>query len=109
MIFALQGVAAMLLPFLGRSAPGAIGRVLLFGLGFGIASVALPQLLVQRYGTAAYATLSGRIAIFSVADKALAPLGAFALAPAVGYTWVMAAIALAGVSAALALVAYHRV
>ncbi|MEV1170473.1 MFS transporter [Nonomuraea sp. NPDC049784] len=85
-IYTLQGVAALLLPVLGASVAGAIGCVLLFGLGFGIGSITLPHLLVQRYGTAAYATLSGRIALFSVADKALAPLGAVALAQAVGYT-----------------------
>ncbi|MFI9598090.1 MFS transporter [Nonomuraea sp. NPDC052265] len=108
-IYALQGVAALLLPVLGASVAGAIGCVLLFGLGFGVGSITLPHLLVQRYGTAAYATLSGRIAIFSVADKALAPLGAVALAQAVGYTWVMSAVAAVCVTAALSLVAYHRV
>ncbi|MBT2233480.1 MFS transporter [Nonomuraea sp. NEAU-A123] len=107
-IFALQGVAVLLLPLVGRTVPGAIGAVLLFGLGFGIASITLPHLLVGRYGTAAYATLSGRIAAFSVADKALAPLGAVALAQAVGYLWVMGAVATACVIAALALVAYYR-
>ncbi|GAA4923695.1 MFS family permease [Nonomuraea thailandensis] len=108
-IYALQGVAALLLPVLGASVAGAICCVLLFGLGFGIGSITLPHLLVQRYGTAAYATLSGRIALFSVADKALAPLGAVALAQAVGYTWVMSAVAAVCVTAALSLVAYHRV
>ncbi|GAA3513227.1 hypothetical protein FHR32_006249 [Streptosporangium album] len=78
-IFTLQGVAAALLPLAGRTVPGAIGCVLGFGLGFGIASITLPHLLVERYGTAAYASLSGRIAAFSVTDKALAPLGAVAL------------------------------
>lgn len=108
-IFALQGLAALLLPVIGRTVPGAVGAVLLFGLGFGIASITLPHLLVGRYGTAAYASLSGRIAAFSVADKALAPLGAVALAQAVGYTWVMGAVAVACATAAGALVAYHRV
>lgn len=107
-IFALQGVAVLLLPLVGRTVPGAVGSVLLFGLGFGIGSITLPHLLVGRYGTAAYASLSGRIAAFSVADKALAPLGAVALAQAVGYVWVMGAVATACVIAALALVAYHR-
>ncbi|MEU0486687.1 MFS transporter, partial [Streptosporangium sp. NPDC006013] len=108
-IFALQGVAAALLPPAGHTVPGAIGCVLGFGLGFGIASITLPHLLLQRYGTSAYASLSGRIAAFSVADKALAPLGAVALAQAVGYTWVMAVVAVACAVAAFALVAYHRV
>lgn len=107
-IFALQGVAALLLPLTGRTVPGAVGAVLLFGLGFGIGSITLPHLLVERYGTAAYASLAGRIAVFAVADKALAPLGAVALAQVAGYTWVMSAVAAGCVVAALALVAYHR-
>ncbi|MGR6924351.1 MFS transporter [[Actinomadura] parvosata] len=107
-IFALQGVAALLLPLIGRSVAGAIGAVLLFGLGFGIASITLPHLLAGRYGTAAYASLVGRIAVFSVADKALAPLGALALAQAAGYAWVMGAVAAACAIAAFALVVYHR-
>ncbi|GAA0988778.1 hypothetical protein GCM10009555_071150 [Acrocarpospora macrocephala] len=101
-IFALQGVAV--LPLAGRSVPGAVGCV----LGFSIVSITLPHLLVGRYGTAAYATLSGRIATFSVADKALAPLGAVALAQSAGYGWVMAAVAVASAIAAFALLAYHR-
>ncbi|MDP4509391.1 MFS transporter [Nonomuraea turcica] len=108
-IFTLQGVSVLLLPLVGHTVPGAIGCVLGFGLGFGIASITLPHLLVGRYGTAAYASLSGRIAAFSVADKALAPLGAVALAQAVGYVWVMGAVAAACMIAAFALVAYHRV
>ncbi len=107
-IFTLQGVAAALLPLAGRTVPGAVGCVLGFGLGFGIASITLPHLLLRRYGTSAYASLSGRVAAFSVADKALAPLGAVALAQAAGYTWVMAAVAVACAVAALALVGYHR-
>ncbi|MFC6580985.1 MFS transporter [Planomonospora parontospora] len=108
-IFALQGVAAALLPLAGRTVPGAIGCVLGFGLGFGIASITLPHLLVDRYGTAAYATLSGRIAFFSVAAKASAPLGALALAQLAGYGRVMAAVAAACAVAAFALTAYHRI
>ncbi|MEU9831774.1 MFS transporter [Streptosporangium sp. NPDC048047] len=107
-IFALQGVAVLLLPLIGRSVAGATGAVLLFGLGFGVASITLPHLLVGRYGTAAYASLAGRIAVFSVADKALAPLGAVALAQAAGYGWVMGAVAVACAVSAFALVAYHR-
>ncbi len=92
-IFALQGVAAAAATA-GRLRRG-VGCVLLFGLGFGIASITLPHLLADRYGTAAYATLSGRIAVFSVTDKALAPLGAVALAQVAGYGWVMGAVAMA--------------
>ncbi|MFF5209578.1 MFS transporter [Streptosporangium sp. NPDC000396] len=107
-VFVLQGAGALLLPLAGRTVTGAIGCVLLFGLGFGVATITLPHLLAERYGTAVYATLSGRIALFSVADKATAPLAGVALAQAIGYGWVMGAVALACGIAALALVAYHR-
>ncbi|MCC5576288.1 MFS transporter [Microtetraspora sp. AC03309] len=107
-VFALQGVGAVLLPLAGHTVPGAIGCVLMFGLGFGVGTITLPYLLAERYGTAAYASLSGRIAMFSVADKAAAPLGAVALAQAAGYGWVMAAVATACGIASFALVAYHR-
>jgi hypothetical protein len=70
----------------------------LAGLGSGIASITLPHLLIGRYGT-----LPGRVAVLSVADKALAPLGAVALAQVAGYGWVMGAVA------AFALVACHRI
>ncbi|MFG1697217.1 MFS transporter [Nonomuraea sp. NPDC049309] len=108
-VFALQGVGALLFPLVGASVPGAVGCVLLFGIGFGVGTITLPHLLAERYGTAAYATLSGRIALFSVADKAAAPLGAVALAQAAGYGWVLTAVAAACGLAAFALLAYHRV
>ncbi len=46
--------------------------------------------------------------MFSVADKAAAPLGAVALAQAAGCGWGMAAVAVACGIASFALVAYHR-
>ncbi|MGP3964743.1 hypothetical protein ACTWPT_53200 [Nonomuraea sp. 3N208] len=104
-IFALQGIGALLLPMVGDTVPGAISCVLLFGIGFGVGTITRPHLLAERYGIAAYVTLSGRITLFSVAVKALAPLGAVALAT--GYGWVIGAITTA-CAAAFALVAYHR-
>ncbi|MFF5209532.1 hypothetical protein [Streptosporangium sp. NPDC000396] len=67
------------------------------------------ELRASNAQVAATLTLSVLIAIFSVADKALAPLGAVALAQAVGYGRVMGVVALACTTAALTLVAYHRV
>ncbi|WP_261808472.1 MFS transporter [Nonomuraea sp. C10] len=64
-VFAVQGLGALLLPVVGESAAGAIGCVLLFGIGFGVGTITLPYLLAERYGSAAYASLSGRIAMFS--------------------------------------------
>ncbi|MEV4472394.1 MFS transporter [Nonomuraea salmonea] len=107
-VFAVQGAGALLMPVVAGSAAGAIGCVLLFGIGFGVGTITLPYLLSERYGTTAYASLSGRIALFAVADKAAAPLAAVALAQAAGYGWVMGAVAAACGVAALALLAYHR-
>ncbi|GAA3828444.1 MFS transporter [Sphaerisporangium flaviroseum] len=107
-IFTLQALAALLLPLIGHSVAGAVGCVLLFGLGFGVATITQPQLLTARYGTTAYATMAGRIAFFSITAKATAPLGAVALAQAAGYGWVMAAVAAGCGIAASALLIYHR-
>jgi hypothetical protein len=53
---AIQGAAATCLPLIGRGPLGAIGCVLGFGLGFGVATIARPAILADRYGTTAYAT-----------------------------------------------------
>ncbi|GAA3119431.1 hypothetical protein GCM10010466_07830 [Planomonospora alba] len=53
--------------------------------------------------------MSGRIALFSVAAKASAPLGALALAQVAGCGRVMATVGTACAIAAFALAAYHRV
>ncbi|WP_239129849.1 MFS transporter [Planobispora takensis] len=108
-IFALQGAAALTLPIVGRSPAGAIGAVTLFGLGFGVATIARPALLAERYGAGAYGSISGALALPVMAAKAGAPLLAAVLLPVAGYGWVMGAVALACVIAASALVAYHRV
>ncbi|MFI6599968.1 MFS transporter [Nonomuraea sp. NPDC050536] len=105
-VFTLQGVAALLLPLVGRSPLGAIASVVLFGLGFGVGTIARPALLVERYGTAAYATLSGAAALPITAARALAPLAAAAFAQVVGYPAVMVAVAVACGLGALSLVFY---
>ncbi|MEV0390800.1 hypothetical protein [Nonomuraea sp. NPDC050643] len=37
--------------------------MLMFGLGFGVGTITKPHLLTERYGTTAYASLSGRLAL----------------------------------------------
>ncbi|MGV9771991.1 MFS transporter [Streptosporangium sp. NPDC003464] len=108
-IFVLQGAAAALLPLVGRSVPGAVTAVVLFGLGFGVATIARPALLADRYGTAAYASVSGALALPVTVAKAVAPLTAAVMAQIVGYAAVMGVVAAACVLGALALSAYHRV
>ncbi|GIH96962.1 MFS transporter [Planobispora siamensis] len=107
-IFAVQGVGALALPLLGRSPAGAIGAVTLFGFGFGVATIARPALLADRYGTGAFGSISGALASPVRVAKAAAPLLAAALVPVAGYTAVMAGVAACCVAAAVALGLYHR-
>ncbi|MFI7616725.1 MFS transporter [Nonomuraea terrae] len=107
-MFALQGLAAVLLPLVGRDTVGAVVGVVLFGLGFGVATIARPALMADRYGTAAYASLSGALALPITVAKAVAPLLAAGLAQVTGYPAVMGAVAAACALGALALVAYER-
>jgi MFS family permease len=107
-VFGLQGAAALLLPVAGRSVAGAVCGVVLFGLGFGVATIARPALLTERYGTSAYATLSGALALPITVAKAVAPLLAAGVAQLAGYPAVMVSLAAACGLGALSLVAYDR-
>ncbi|GLY95527.1 hypothetical protein [Actinoplanes sp. NBRC 103695] len=105
-VFSVQAVAALLLPVVGASTGGAIGAV----IGFGVATIAKPVLLAERYDTRRYATLAGILVVPMTLAKAAAPLAAAALhtttrsyAPA--FTAVAASCALA--AAAVASVGAH--
>jgi hypothetical protein len=78
-VFALQAGAALSLPLVAGTRTGAIIAVTAFGLGFGIASLASPALLADRYGTIAYASIAGTLAAPVTLAKAGAPLAAAAL------------------------------
>ncbi|MEU7739342.1 MFS transporter [Nonomuraea sp. NPDC049158] len=107
-VFGSQGAAALVLPVAGRSVAGAICGVVLFGLGFGVATIARPALLTERYGTSAYATLSGALALPITVAKAVGPLLAAGVAQLAGYPAVMVSLAAACGLGALSLVAYDR-
>ncbi|SCL72238.1 Predicted arabinose efflux permease, MFS family [Micromonospora citrea] len=92
-IFALQAVAVLALPAVAGNRVGAVLGVVGFGLGFGVASLATPALLADRYGTAAYAGVAGLLAAPVTAARATAPLAAAALLHAVGYGPLLAAVA----------------
>jgi predicted MFS family arabinose efflux permease len=107
-IFLVQAIGAATLPLAGRSAYGAVICVLAFGLGFGVATIARPALLAERYGTTAYATLSAAWGVPMTVVKALSPLGAVLLWHAAGLTATLDAAALCCVlGAAGLLVAEH--
>jgi predicted MFS family arabinose efflux permease len=95
-VFVLQAVAALSLPSAGASIAGAITCVVVFGLGFGVSTIARPALLAERYGTSIYATIAGTLAAPATVAKAVAPLAAAALYIASGsYTPVMVSVAAA--------------
>ncbi|HLL65364.1 MAG TPA: MFS transporter [Micromonosporaceae bacterium] len=103
-VFGVQATAAMLLPLIGASTAGAVGAVVGFGIGFGVATIAKPVLLAERYDTRRYATLAGILVVPMTLAKATAPLAAAALHTATGsYTPVLAATAMACAVAAAAI------
>jgi predicted MFS family arabinose efflux permease len=108
-IFTIQAVAAVTLPLLAGTRLGAAVGVTAFGIGFGVASLAAPALLADRYGTTAYATIAGSLAAPVTLAKAAAPLGAAALlAATAGYPPVLTTIGAACVVAAAGILARAR-
>jgi len=108
-VFAIQAAAAIALAAFGATTAGAIGAVIGFGLGFGVATIARPVLLAERYDLRRYATLAGTMLVPMTIAKALAPLGAATLhASTRSYAPVLSGIALCCASAAIAIAATAR-
>ena len=78
LLFGLQGVALLVL-LLAPSTAGVLVFVVLFGAATGATTLARPALLAERYGVAAYASISGTLALALALAGALAPVGAGAL------------------------------
>ncbi|GAB3370151.1 MFS transporter [Micromonospora halotolerans] len=100
-VFAIQAVAVLAMPLTAGSRVGAVITVTGFGLGFGIASLATPALLADRYGTTAYATIAGRLTAPVTTAKAAAPLLAATLLSHGGYHLLLAAVTTACLLAAV--------
>jgi MFS family permease len=77
-VFAVQAAGATVLALAGRTIGGAATGIVLFGLGFGVATIARPAILADRYGTTAYATIAATMAVPSIVVKAGAPVAAAA-------------------------------
>jgi predicted MFS family arabinose efflux permease len=108
-IFAIQAAAALLLPAAGASTFTTIVAIVGFGLGFGVATIAKPVILAERYDTRRYATLAGVLVAPMTLAKAGAPLAAAALHTTTGsYLPVFAAIAGCCTVAAIAIAACSR-
>jgi predicted MFS family arabinose efflux permease len=101
-VFTVQAVAAGALTVAGGSRWGAVGAVVAFGCGFGVAGLATPQMLAERYGTHAYASIAGTVAAPVTFARAAAPLAAAALLDSAGYRSVLAGISGACLLAAAA-------
>jgi MFS family permease len=104
-VFAVQAIAAAALPVTGRNAVAVIAAVTGFGLGFGVATIAKPVLLADRYDTRRYATIAGLLVVPTTIAKAVAPLAAAWLHAAHGYAVVFAATAATCLIAAASLTA----
>jgi MFS family permease len=105
-VFLTQAVAAAALILVGGVTGGAVVAVVAFGLGFGVASLATPQLLAGRYGTTAYGTIAGVLTTPVTLAKATAPLAAAAVLTATGsYVPVLLGVAGACLTAAIGVVA----
>ncbi len=102
-VFVLQGFAISLLPIVGHHLIGAVVCLVLFGLGFGVASIATPAILLDRYGATGYATIAGTLAAPVLVARASAPLGGALLAATTGYRPLIFAVAGACVLAGLLL------
>ena len=108
-VFAAQGTGALLLPVIGRATPGAVACVLLFGIGFGVATIARPALLAEYFGTTAFATLSAMWSVPLTVMESATPLAIAALWHGAGLRPAMTAAAALCVLGALALALAGRV
>jgi MFS family permease len=77
-VFAIQAAGAAALPLLAGSLAWAAVCITAFGLGFGVATIARPAILADRYGTHRYATIAATMTVPITIAKAGGPLAAAA-------------------------------
>jgi predicted MFS family arabinose efflux permease len=107
-LFVVQALSVLAMPSLAASPFGAVVTVTGFGLGFGLANLATPILLTERYAGVAYATIAGILATPVTIARATGPLVAAALHQATGgYGAVLLAIGTCCAAAAIGVV-YHQ-
>ncbi|MEV0290196.1 MFS transporter [Kribbella sp. NPDC050820] len=107
-VLTVQGVAISLLPVVGQQIAGAVVCLTLFGLGFGVSSIATPAILLDRYGADGFGTISGILTTPVTIAKAVGPLGGAALAEALGYRPLILTVAAACLTAAAGLAITQR-
>lgn len=74
--FGLQGLAVVVLLVAGATTAGAVAFVVMFGLGFGVGTIARPTLIASAYGAADYATLAALGGVASTVAKTIGPIAA---------------------------------
>jgi predicted MFS family arabinose efflux permease len=108
-LFYLQGFALAALPVIGHHPLGAALCIDLFGIGFGVAALTTPAILINRYGADGYATVNGILTTPTMVARAVAPLGAAILAATAGYQVMILPVAAVCLAAGLCLTATRRV
>jgi MFS family permease len=94
-VFAVQAAGAAALPHVAGSLAWAAVCITGFGLGFGVATIARPAVLADRYGTHRYATIAATMTVPITLAKAGAPLAAAAAGGGQFLTWAAAVCLLA--------------
>jgi MFS family permease len=107
LIFLTQAVALLVLAF-SESHAGVWLFVLLFGIGFGAISPARASLVADLYGVAAFASISGVLALIVTLSRAAGPIGA-SLIDSLSDSDRLLLVVLAAMSAAAAGVVYRAV
>jgi predicted MFS family arabinose efflux permease len=107
-LFFLQGCAVAALPVIGGHPLGAVLCIDLFGIGFGVAALTTPAILINRYGADGYATVNGILTTPAMVARAIAPLGGAILAGAIGYRLLMLPVAAVCLAASLCLTLSRR-
>lgn len=100
-MFAVQGAGVTVLLLAGSTIWGAVLFVVLFGIGFGVGTIARPALLAESFGTARYATLAGLLTVITTLATTAGPFAAGAVRTITGsYTPALTALVLLCTAAA---------
>ncbi len=93
-VFAVQAAGVVALPHAGTMT-GVVACVITFGIGFGVATIARPAILLDRYGTLRFATIAAVMSVPMALARAGAPVGAAALGDPEFLAWAGGACLLA--------------
>jgi predicted MFS family arabinose efflux permease len=103
-VFALQAVGAVVLLASPASATAAVVFVLLFGLGFGVGTIARPAMVAETYGVVRYATVSALMGLALAVAKVAGPVATGASRTVAGdYTPALVGLVVVTLASAVAL------